>query len=345
VVLTHGFTMDGNGQKMSKSLGNVVAPLDVIKTSGADILRLWVASVDYSDDQRISPDIIKNMSEAYRKLRNTIRWMLGTLAHFRPEDRVAAADMPELERLMLHRLAELDGTVREAYAAYDYKRVMAALSAFMNTDLSAFYFDVRKDALYCEPPSSTKRKAALTAVDSICDALLKWLAPILAYTADEAWAEFRPGDADCVHLHGFPEGLAAHRDDALAAKWTKVRDVRSVITGALELRRAAKEIGSSLEAAPVVHVHDALLRATLEGIDMAEVAITSGLTITAAPAPAEAFTSDAVKGVGVVFAKAKGRKCARSWRYTEDVGSDPAWPDVSARDARALGELKAMGRV
>ncbi|MGL4242622.1 MAG: isoleucine--tRNA ligase, partial [Beijerinckiaceae bacterium] len=345
VVLTHGFTMDGNGQKMSKSLGNVVAPQDVIRTSGADILRLWVASVDYSDDQRLSNDIIKNVSEAYRKLRNTIRWMLGTLAHFRPEDRVAAKDMPELERLMLHRLAELDQTIREAYAAYDYKKVVSALSAFMNTDLSAFYFDVRKDALYCEPPSSLKRKAALSAVDTICDALLKWLAPILAYTADEAWAEFRPADEGCIHLLTFPDGLAAHRDDALAAKWEKVRDVRAVITGALEIQRAAKTIGSSLEAAPVVHVADKALMAALAGVDMAEVAITSDITIAAEPAPADAFTLDGVKGVAVAFARAAGRKCARSWRYTADVGSDPEFPEVSARDAAALRELRALGRV
>jgi isoleucyl-tRNA synthetase len=344
VVLTHGFTMDGNGQKMSKSLGNVVAPQDVIKTSGADILRLWVASVDYSDDQRISPDIIKNVSEAYRKLRNTIRWMLGTLKHFKPADAVPVRGMPELERLMLHRLAELDGEVRAAYAAYDYKKVIAALSAFMNTDLSAFYFDIRKDALYCEPPSSLKRRAALTAVDILCDALLKWLAPILCYTADEAWAEYRHGtEPDCIHLLTFPDGLAAHRDDALAAKWEKVREVRSVITGALEIQRAGKVIGSSLEAAPIVHVTDKALMAALDGVDMAEVAITSAITLTNAPAPADAFTIDSVKGVAVVFARAGGVKCARSWRYTTDVGSDPAFPDVSARDAKALHELRAIG--
>jgi isoleucyl-tRNA synthetase len=344
VVLTHGFTMDANGQKMSKSLGNVVAPQDVMKSAGADILRLWTASVDYSDDQRLGPEIIKNVSETYRKLRNTIRWMLGTLAHFRPGDRIAAKDMPELERLMLHRLAELDATVREAYAAYDYKKAVAALSTFMNTDLSAFYFDVRKDALYCEPPSSTKRKAALTAVDMICDAVLRWLAPILVYTADEAWSEFRPSADDCVHLHGFPDGLAAHRDDTLAAKWETIRDVRAVITGALELRRAAKVIGSSLEAAPVVHVADPALLATLRSVDMAEVAITSAIKLTDEAAPAGAFALDSVKGVAVVFTRAGGRKCARSWRYTDDVGADAGFPDVSARDAAALRELRALGR-
>ncbi len=258
--------------------------------------------------------------------------------------------MPELERLMLHRLAELDETVRAAYAAYDYKRVVAVLSAFMNTDLSAFYFDVRKDALYCEAPSSLKRRAALTAVDRICDALLKWLAPILCFTADEAWVEYRgirgeTGKADCVHLETFPEGFAALRDEALAAKWETIREVRSVITGALEIARAEKRIGSSLEAAPVLHIADPALVEALAGADMAEVAITSGLTVTDAPAPAGAFTLDQVKGVAVVVERAKGKRCARSWRYTEDVGSDPAFPDVSARDAAALRELEAAGRL
>ena len=278
--------------------------------------------------------------------------MLGTLAHFDPaEDASEPRTMPELERLMLHRLAELDEVVRAAYAAYDYKKVVSALSAFMNTDLSAFYFDVRKDALYCEAPSSLKRRAALTTVDRICDALLKWLAPILCYTADEAWSDYRkiPGHeerkADCIHLETFPEGFTALRDDALAAKWERIRAVRSVITGALEIERAEKRIGSSLEAAPVLHIADPDLMAALAGIDMAEVAITSGLSITDAPAPAGAFSLDQVKGVAVVVERARGKRCARSWRYTEDVGSDPAYPDVSARDAAALHELRAAGRL
>ena len=207
VVLTHGFTLDEHGRKMSKSLGNTVEPQKVIKDSGADILRLWVAATDYADDQRIGPEILKNTIETYRKLRNTIRWMLGTLAHFKPGDAVDHADMPELERLMLHRLAEVDAVVREAYANFDYKAVVAALSNFMNTDLSAFYFDIRKDTLYCEPPSSLTRKAALTAVDILCDAILKWLAPILCFTTDEAWMNYRGESTASVHLLTFPEDL------------------------------------------------------------------------------------------------------------------------------------------
>jgi isoleucyl-tRNA synthetase len=349
VVLTHGFTMDEKGQKMSKSLGNTVAPQDIIRQSGADILRLWVASVDYSDDQRIGPEILKNMQENYRKLRNSIRWMLGALAHFDASRKVDPTSMPELERLMLHRLAELDVAIREAYAAYDYRKVVASLSMFMNSELSAFYFDIRKDALYCEAPSSPLRKAALAVVDRICGSVLVWIAPILSFTADEAWQEHRVAGgralSQCVHLETFPDGLSAFRDDTLAAKWDKVRKVRSVVTGALELRRAAKEIGASLEAAPVVHVSDAELMAALAGVDLAEVAITSALTLTDAAPPPDAFALPEVKGVAVVFRKADGKKCARSWRYTMDVGADPAFPDVSARDAGALRELRALGLI
>src|SRR5262249_29801910 len=235
VVLTHGFTQDEHGRKMSKSLGNTVEAQVVIKQCGADILRLWVAACDYTDDQRIGPEILKNTVETYRKLRNTIRWMLGTLHHFKPGDEVATGEMPELERYMLHLLSEQDAVVRKAYAEYDYKTVVATLSAFMNSELSAFYFDIRKDTLYCDPPSSVARKAALTTIDIICDAVLKWLAPILSFTADEAWAMYRPGGSPSVHLLTFPERLEAGRDAALAKKWDMIRDVRRVVTGALEL--------------------------------------------------------------------------------------------------------------
>src|SRR5579863_10224730 len=204
IVLTHGFTLDEKGRKQSKSLGNQTSPQDVIKQSGADILRLWVASVDYSDDQRIGPEILKSVSDNYRKLRNTIRWMLGTLAHHSPGQAVGFAAMSELERLMLHRLAELDATIRAAYAAFDYSRVIAALSAFMNSDLSAIYFDIRKDALYCDPVSSARRRGALEAIDHIFRALTLWLAPILVFTAEEAWGSY-DAKAQSVHLEQFPE--------------------------------------------------------------------------------------------------------------------------------------------
>jgi isoleucyl-tRNA synthetase len=344
IVLTHGFTLDEHGRKMSKSLGNTVEPQKVIKDSGADILRLWVCATDYADDQRLGPEILKNTVESYRKLRNTIRWMLGTLHHFRPGEEVAFADMPELERLMLHQLAEQDAIVRKAYMDFDYKTVVASLAAFMNTELSAFYFDIRKDTLYCDPPSSQARKAALTTIDILCDAILKWLAPVLSFTTEEAWRLYRPDAEPSVHLTLFPDGLQSFRDDALAAKCEIIRNVRRVVTGALELERAAKRIGSSLEASPIIYVSNRELLATLFDVDLAEVCITSNYELREGEAPEGAFRLNDVPGVAVIVEKAVGIKCARSWKILPTVGDDPEYPDVSPRDAQALREWKALGK-
>ena len=340
-VITHGFTMDEDGRKMSKSLGNVVVPQDVMAKSGADILRLWVMTTDYADDQRLGQNVLQTNIDAYRKMRNTIRWMLGTLDHDDGEV-VPLADMPELERLMLHRLSQLDELVRKGYDNFDFKRIARALIDFMNVELSAFYFDVRKDSLYCDAPSSLRRKSAIQVVRQLFDHLVTWLAPMLPFTTEEAWLSRYP-DAVSVHLAQFPDVPAEWRDDALEAKWDKIRKVRRVVTGALEIERKAKTIGSSLEAAPVVHITDAELAEAVEGVDLAEISITSGLEVRTDEAPADAFTSEDVKGVAVVFKRASGQKCARSWRYTDDVGSDPDYPDVSARDAAALRELAAKG--
>jgi isoleucyl-tRNA synthetase len=345
IVLTHGFTLDENGRKMSKSLGNTVEPQKVMAQSGADILRLWVCATDYADDQRIGPEILKNTIETYRKLRNSIRWMLGTLHHFRPQDAVALGEMPELERLMLHQLAGQAAIVRNAYAEFDYKTVIASLSAFMNTELSAFYFDIRKDTLYCDPPSSLARKAALTTIDLVCDAILKWLAPVLSFTSEEAWRMYRPDAGPSVHLTLFPAGFEQFSDDALAAKWQTIRDVRRVVTGALELERAAKRIGSSLEASPLVYVSDRKIFDTLFDVDLAEVCITSNAMVTNEEAPADAFRLNDVAGVAVVVERAVGTKCARSWKILPTVGEDADYPDVSPRDAQALREWKALGVV
>ena len=345
-VITHGFTMDENGRKMSKSLGNTVVPQDVMKQSGADILRLWVMTTDYWEDQRLGKNILQTNIDAYRKLRNTIRWMLGTLAHDEGEE-VPPEEMPELERLMLHRLAELDQVVRRGYDAFDFKRITRALLDFMVVELSAFYFDIRKDALYCDAPSSLRRKASVEVVRRLFDCLVKWLAPMLPFTMEEAWLDRHP-DAASVHLEQFPEIPAEWKDDALAEKWERIRTVRRVVTGALEIERAKKTIGSSLEAAPVLHIADGGLRALVESVDMAEICITSAIEVTGKPAPAGAFALDDVAGVAVEFRHAEALglvKCARSWRYTDDVGSDGEFPDVSARDAMALSELQALGRL
>ncbi|MEQ1403545.1 isoleucine--tRNA ligase [Neorhizobium sp. Rsf11] len=342
-VITHGFTMDEKGQKMSKSLGNVVAPQDVMKDAGADILRLWVMTTDYWEDQRLGKTIIQTNVDAYRKLRNTIRWMLGTLAHDEGEE-IAYADLPELEKLMLHRLAELDKLVREAYDAFEFKKIARALIDFANVELSAFYFDVRKDALYCDAPSSLRRRAALSVIRRIFDCMVTWLAPMLPFTTEEAWLSRNPG-AVSVHLEQFPDVPAEWRNDMLAEKWNAIRRVRSVVTGALEIERKDKRIGSSLEAAPVVHITDPALLKALEGQDFEEICITSGIEIGAGEGPESAFRLPEVPGVAVDPKLAEGVKCARSWRVTKDVGTDPDWPDVSARDAAALRELAALGRL
>ena len=340
-VLTHGFVMDEEGRKMSKSLGNVVTPQDVIMQSGADILRLWVAASDYAEDLRIGPEILKTAVDSYRKLRNTLRWMLGTLAHDRG-GQVPWPQLPELERLMLHRLSELDEIVRESYDAFDFKRVLSSLSNFMVVELSAFYFDIRKDALYCDAPSSIKRLAALQTVRHLFDCLAKWLAPLMPFTMEEAWLERNPGEAISIHLEQFLVVPKNWRDDALAAKWAKIRRVRRVVTGALEIERKEKRIGSSLEAAPIVHVSDGDLFASLDGLDFAEICITSQITVTSELAPGNAWRTEEIKDVAVVPAPAQGRKCARSWRILPEVGSDPDFPDLSLRDASAMRELDAL---
>ncbi|MCH9765581.1 MAG: class I tRNA ligase family protein, partial [Alphaproteobacteria bacterium] len=345
VVVTHGFVLDPKGQKMAKSVGNVVAPQDVIKQSGADILRLWVAASDYSDDLRIGPDILKTFMETYRKLRNTLRWMLGALGHFEDAQRVAYNDLPELERLMLHELSRIDEEVRAAYGEYDFRKVVAALAPFLNTDLSAFYFDIRKDTLYCEAYSSKGRHAALTVIDHIFTAVTHWLAPILSFTAEEAWLIRNADDAGSVHLQPFPEIPNTWRDDALAAKWETIRTVRRVVTGALEIERAEKRMGSSLEAAPEIYIKDKGVFAvinTLDKQDLADICITSGVKVINKAPPSDAFVLQDVPGVGVLPKKADGKKCARSWRITSDVGVDPRYPDLSARDAAAVAEFDAM---
>ncbi|UJX43382.1 isoleucine--tRNA ligase [Xanthobacter sp. YC-JY1] len=341
VVLTHGFVLDEDGRKMSKSLGNVTSPQDVIKQSGADILRLWVCASDYADDLRIGPEILKTTADTYRKLRNTIRWLLGSLHHYRPEEKVAVADMPSLERFILHRLAELDGEIRAAYRAFDYKKVHAALAQFMNIELSAFYFDIRKDALYCDPISSLTRRACLTVLDEVFNRLVTWLAPILAFTCEEAYIA-RTGDEEgSVHLLAFPDTPAAWRDEALAEQWRKVRLIRRVVLGALEVERAAKRMGSSLEAAPEVYVSDDALAEALSGLDLAEIAITSDAKLIRGEGPADAFRLADVPGVAVVPVRAEGTKCARSWKVSPQVGTDPEFPDVTPRDAAALREFYA----
>lgn len=329
-ILTHGFTLDEQGRKMSKSLGNVTAPQDVMKQYGADILRLWVMNSDVTADQRIGPEVLKQTAELYRRLRNTLRWLLGNLAGFSEAETVPYEELPELERWVLHRLTELDARVRQAVATHDWTGVYPEIHAFCSTDLSAFYFDVRKDSLYCDALDSPRRRATRTVLDALHRCLTTWLAPALAFTAEEAWLARFPSEEDSVHLQDFVDVPKAWRDEALAAKWARIRDLRRAVTGALERARAAGEIGSSLQAAPVLHLPEAdagLLPA--EG--WAEVCITSGLALSTDPAPEGAFTVEGMPDVAAAFAPAPGRKCERCWRVLPEVGRSDRHPGLCLR--------------
>ena len=340
-VITHGMTMTEQGKKMSKSLGNAVDPLKVIQQSGAEIIRLWTMSCDYSEDQRIGPEIIKANTDAYRKIRNSFRFLLGNLADFEDGEKVAYADMPELERYMLHRLAELDTLVRDNYGHFDFRKIYQSLFNFMTVDLSAFYFDIRKDTLYCDAASSLERRACRTVMDIAFHCLTRWFAPVLCFTTEEVWQSRFGVSDDSVHLQQFVTMDAAWQDDALAAKWDNIRKVRRVVTGALEIERREKRIGSSLEAAPVVHIGDVELMRALDGQNMADICITSQIELTDNAAPSDAFTLEEVAGVAVVPKMAEGKKCQRSWKILPEVGSVEGYPDLTPRDAAAVAEYDA----
>jgi isoleucyl-tRNA synthetase len=336
-VLTHGFTLDEQGRKMSKSLGNVIAPQKVMEQYGADILRLWVVSTDYADDQRIGNEILKHAAEAYRRLRNTFRYVLGALDGWNESERLAPAEMPELDRWVLHRLADLDVKVRAGIDGYEFHDLFTELHNFCAVDLSAFYFDIRKDALYCDRPDSIRRRATRTVLHEVFSCLTAWLAPILCFTAEEAWRA-RPwkNGEESVHLRVMPTLPASWKDEALAAKWSKIRDIRRVVTGALELARAEKKIGASLQAKPKVYL-SAERQAELKGLDLAEIAITSHIALLSEPAPDGAFTQNDVAGVAVVVELASGEKCERCWQVLPEVGENKAHPTLCHRCADAVG--------
>ena len=330
-VVTHGFVVDGQGRKMSKSLGNTIAPQNVIDQNGADILRLWVATSDFSEDLKIDNDILKAKAEIYRKLRNTLRWIMGSLDGFTAAERLSPAEMPELERWVLHRLAELDKAVRSGYGDYEFHRAFMALTDFCISDLSAFYFDVRKDAIYCDAPDSIRRRAARTVLDILFNCLTTWAAPVLCFTMEEAWLTRFPSETDSIHLQEFTAIPGDWLNPDLAAKWDRLRDLRRVITGALEVERREKRIGSSLQAKPTVHVADASLLALAQTVDLAELSITSGLVLAEGAGPADAFRLEDVKDVAVSPAPAEGEKCQRCWMVLPEVGQHEDHPGLCHR--------------
>jgi isoleucyl-tRNA synthetase len=341
-VVTHGFVVAEDGRKMSKSLNNGVEPMDVAKQFGIEILRVAIAGADYGDDLRMGKNIIDQGSETYRKLRNTLRYLLGSLNGFTDAERLpVTGDTPLLERWLLHRLREVDEAVRKGYETYEFRAALGAIVEFCNVDLSAFYVDVRKDALYCDRPDSLRRRACRSALDEVFNRLTAWLAPLMPFTMEETWTTRFP-DAGSVHLRLFPETPADWKIDAVAAEIAHLRKVRAVVTGALEVERREKRIGASLEAAPRVYIADPALVGPAKTNDMAELCITSAITIEAGEGPAGAFSLAEIPGVWVVPERAPGTKCARSWRILPEVGQDLRYPDLSLRDADAVAHWDSM---
>ena len=350
-VLTHGFIVDSEGKKMSKSIGNTIEPEQIAKQYGIEILRIWTASGDYTEDLRISDEIIKGSVESYRKLRNTVRYMLGALEGYAAEEAIGADKMPGLERWVLHRLSELDAQVRAAYNVYDFKKVMSLLINFCGVDLSAVYFDIRKDSLYCDPRFETaeawdkatavfgnRRRAARTVMAAVLERLLTWLAPVMPFTMEEAFLESHIKDsAASVHLLQFPDTPSGWQDAGLAARWEKIFTVRRVVTGALEVERREKRIGASLESSPRVLIADEALIKAFKGEDAGDLFITSGAELVHSSAgEGGGFTLDDTPGVIVYPVKADGVKCRRSWKYFDPATANPAFPDITPRDALSV---------
>lgn len=331
-VVTHGFLLDDNGLKMSKSGGNQLPPQRVIEQNGAEILRLWCASSDYTEDLRIGPEIVKSNVDSYRKLRNTFRFLLGNLDGFDDAERVDdVSQMPELERYILHKLWSLDNIVRKSYNDFNFREIFSHLFNFCTVELSALYFDIRKDSLYCDKPDSLVRRSCRTVLDQLFQCLTVWFAPILSFTSEEAWLARNPEAKGSIHLQQFPDVPADWENRALAEKWEKVRTVRRVVTGALEIERREKRIGSSLEAAPTVYVTDDALMTAIKGLDLAEICITSELTVSSDGLPSDAFRLDDVSKVAVVPQDAEGEKCERCWRVRTDTGVSNDHPGLCER--------------
>ncbi|WP_017669403.1 isoleucine--tRNA ligase [Sandarakinorhabdus sp. AAP62] len=308
-ILTHGFTMDANGRKMSKSEGNTINPLDVMKTYGADILRLWALSVDFTEDHRIGDEILKGVADQYRKLRNTFRYLLGALDGWTEDERLPVAEMPALERWVLHRLALLSAELKAAVIAYDFNRYTSLITEFVQNDLSAFAMDVRKDSLYCDAPASTTRRAWRSVLDITFHALTRWLAPVMVFTAEEVWGTRYP-DAGSVHLLEWPEIEAAWQDEALANQFILARKLREEVYLKLEEMRRAKEIGSFLEAAVRIETTNEDHFVACQSLDLAELLLVARV--------------DLLKGASdaLTVGKTDDAKCARCWRHLPDVDSD-----------------------
>lgn len=336
-VVTHGFILDEDARKMSKSLGNVLSCDDIIQKYGADLLRLWLVNVDFTEDVKISTEILKRQEDIYRRFRNTLRYLLGALAGFDAKETVPYDDLPELEKVILHRVFLLSEKHKACMRAFNLAEFYVDLHTFCANELSAFYFDIRKDSLYCDAPDNLKRRATRTVMSLLFQHIVHWLAPVLSYTAEEAW-QCSPwakaeSEFESIHERLFPEVESSWRRPDLHEKWQKIREIRRVITNALEQERLAKTINSSLQANVVLFATKEAAH-LLEGIDMAELALVSQLTLLTAQPKAGAVTLDEVPGVGAIVTAAAGTKCPRCWKIVEKEGEE-------ALCARCQAVLKA----
>jgi len=342
-VLTHGFVVDGQGKKMSKSIGNVIAPEEIIKKYGAEILRLWVASEDYRDDIKISENILQQLADSYRKIRNTLRFILGNLYDFEPDrHRVADSELDELDRWALYQFELLKARVLKAYENFEFHPVFHGLTQFCTVSMSALYLDVLKDRLYTLPAGSRERRAAQTALYEIADGLVRLMAPVLSFMAAEAW-EHLPAAAEReenVFVALFPPLREERtREQELAGKWDRILKVRSELTRALEIARQDKVIGHSLEAEALMAAEGELgefLAAHWE--TLRSVAIVSGLEL-AHTLPAEGFVSSELPGLAVLVRPARGEKCERCWLRAESVGDNSVHPGLCGRCAEVVAGL------
>lgn len=331
-LVTNGFVLDEQGRKMSKSLGNVIAPQDVNDSLGADILRLWVMNSDTNEDLRIGKEILKQQGELYRRLRNTLRWLLGALEGYTDAEAVPYEELPELEKWVLHRLTEFDGMMRQAVETHEWVGVYPALHGFCTTDLSAFYFDVRKDVIYCDGKDSLRRRAARTVLDVLHRCLATWLAPVLVFTADDAWTA-RFGKDSSVHLESFPVVPEEWNDPELGDRWTTLRAVRRIITTEIETARRSGQIGSSLQAAIKLPVYEDQV-ALFDSVDWTDLAIVSQAEFSIIPETAPQPENGAGIPCGVpVVTVAEGEKCVRCWKVLPEVGQNAAYPTLCVRCA------------
>ena len=346
-VLTHGFVVDADGRKMSKSLGNVVAPREVIDQYGAEVLRLWVAASDYQDDIRISSGILTQLSDAYRRIRNTSRFILGNLYDFDPgSDRPAYTEMLEIDRFILHRLQVLLERIRSAYDRYEYHTIYHGLYQFCTVELSALYLDILKDRLYTSPAASRERRSGQAAMYLLLDAMARLMAPILPFTAEEIWQHLPapPGKAPSIHLVHFPEPDAGLKDEALAARWESLLRVRAEVTRALEAARVQKQIGHPLDAAVTVAAEPQLYAELAPfAPELRSILIVSSAELVPAAALEGAVESAEIPGLRVRVQPAPGKKCERCWVHTPSVGESPEHPTICGRCRDALARMEAGG--